>query len=154
MSWPALFGLTNAIALAGWAALAMLPRRPVVLSAVLYAAVGLLCLAYLAMFIGLFTGMLDPLRATGAPEPDLRDYSVAGLRNLFRSDGAIVLGWTHYLAFDLFAGLWIARDADRKGVGRLAQLPILFLTFMAGPIGLLVWLVLREWRTRSAARVG
>ena len=59
------------------------------------------------------------------------------------SDGGIVIGWTHYLAFDLFVGLWIARDADDKGVGRLVQLPFLFLTLMAGPIGLLSWLGFR-----------
>jgi hypothetical protein len=65
------------------------------------------------------------------------------------SDGGMVLGWTHYLAFDLFVGLWIARDADAKGFSRLAQLPVLFLVLMAGPIGLLVWLIVRERRARA-----
>jgi hypothetical protein len=67
------------------------------------------------------------------------------------SDGGIVLGWTHYLAFDLFIGQWIARDADNKGFNRLVQLPFLFLTLMAGPIGLLLWLVVRERRARAQA---
>jgi len=62
-----------------------------------------------------------------------------------------VLGWTHYLAFDLFIGQWIARDADNKGFNRLVQLPFLFLTLMAGPIGLLLWLVVRERRARAQA---
>jgi hypothetical protein len=70
---------------------------------------------------------------------------------LFMSDGGIVLGWTHYLAFDLFVGLWISRDADAKGFSRLTQLPFLFMTFLAGPIGLLAWLVIRERRARAAA---
>ena len=68
------------------------------------------------------------------------------------SDGGIVLGWTHYLAFDLFVGLWIARDADAKGFSRLVQLPILVLTLMAGPSGLLIWLLVRERRARAAAK--
>ena len=68
------------------------------------------------------------------------------------SDGGIVLGWTHYLAFDLFVGLWIARDADAKGFSRLVQLPILFFTLMAGPIGLLLWLVIRERRARAVSK--
>ena len=150
--WATLFTLTNAIALIGWAALAFLPRRPVVHSLVLYACVGLLCIAYAAMFVALFGGFADPARVSGVSEPDLTDYSVAGLRALFMSDGGIVLGWTHYLAFDLFVGLWISRDADAKGYSRFVQLPVLFLTLMAGPIGLLAWLMIRERRARQAAR--
>ena len=152
MPWSAIFTLTNVIALAGWAALALLPRRPFVHSMVLFASVGMLCLAYAAMFAGLLGGFLDPARVAGAVEPDLTNYTVEGLRALFMSDGGIVLGWTHYLAFDLFVGLWIARDADAKGFSRLVQLPILFLTLMAGPIGLLIWLLVRERRARAAAR--
>ena len=148
MNWQAIFALTNAIAFAGWAALALRPRRPAVHSLILYASVAMLCLAYAAMFVALFGGLADPARVPGAMEPDLTDYSVAGLRALFMSDGGIVLGWTHYLALDLFVGLWIGRDADAKGLSRLAQLPILFLTLMAGPIGLLTWLIVRERRAR------
>ena len=150
--WATLFTLTNAIALIGWAALAFLLRRPAVHSLIMYAGVAMLCLAYAAMFIALFGGFADPARVPGAGEPDLTDYSVEGLRALFMSDGGIVLGWTHYLAFDLFVGLWIARDADNKGFSRLAQLPFLFLTLMAGPIGLLLWLMLRERRARQVAK--
>ena len=152
MGWNALFSITNAVAIVAWIALAALPRRPAVLSLVMYAGVGLLCLAYAAMFVALFGGLVDPIRVAGAPPADPTDYSVPGLRALFMSDGGIVLGWTHYLAFDLFVGLWIAKDADHKGFSRWLQLPILFLTLMAGPFGLLTWLVIRERRARAAAR--
>ena len=63
----------------------------------------------------------------------------------------MVIGWTHYLAFDLFTGLWIARDADAKQFSRVLQAPFLLATFIAGPVGLLSWLVARE---RAARRVG
>ena len=149
MFWSAIFTLINVVAFAGWAMLAFLPRRPAVHSIILFACVGLLCLAYAAMFVALFGGLADPVRVPGAGEPDLLDYSVAGLRALFMSDGGIVLGWTHYLAFDLFVGLWVARDADAKGFSRLVQLPILFCVLMAGPIGLLIWLAVRERRARK-----
>ena len=151
MSWSALFTLTNVIAFIGWAMLAFLPRSKTVYSVVMYACVGLLCLAYAAMFVGLFGGLADPARVAGAAEPDLGNYSIEGLRARFMSDGGIVLGWTHYLAFDLFIGLWIARDADAKGFSRIVQLPILFATLMAGPIGLLLWLIIRERRARATA---
>ena len=152
MAWSAIFTLTNVIAFTGWAMLAFLPRRPAIYSIILFGCVAMLCLAYTAMFIGLFGGLVDPVRVGGASAPDLSDYSVPGLRALFMSDGGIVLGWTHYLAFDLFVGLWVSRDADAKDFGRWVQLPILFLILMAGPIGLLVWLMIRERRARQVAR--
>ena len=152
MTWSALFTLTNVVAFAGWAMLAFLPRSRTVNSVIMYACVGLLCLAYAAMFFASFGGLADPGRVAGTPEPDLSNYSVEGLRALFMSDGGIVLGWTHYLAFDLFVGLWIARDADAKRFSRLVQLPILFFTLMAGPIGLLPWLMIRERRARAVSQ--
>jgi hypothetical protein len=152
MGWEAIFVLVNAVAFTGWAMLAFLPRKPIVMASVLFFGVGLLCLAYALMFAGLFGGLVDPVRVAGTAPPDFTNYSVAGLRALFMSDGGIVLGWTHYLAFDLFVGQWIARDADNKGFNRLIQLPFLFLTLMAGPIGLLVWLLVRERRARALAR--
>lgn len=150
--WQSLFVLTNAVAFACWAMLLFVPRRPIVMAGVLFFGVGMLSLVYAGMFVALFGGLADPMRVAGAPPPDLTDYSVPGLRTLFMSDGGIVLGWTHYLAFDLFVGQWIARDADNKGFHRLVQLPFLLLTLMAGPIGLLMWLVFRERRARAQAR--
>ena len=150
--WTTLFSLTNAIALGGWVLLAFFPRKPLTMSAVLYFGVALLCLCYAAMFVVLFGGLADPGRVAGASALDLNDYSIPGIRALFQSDGGIVLGWTHYLAFDLFTGLWIARDADAKGFARWVQLPFLFATFLAGPIGLLSWLAVRESRARAAGK--
>lgn len=152
MLWSSLFGLTNAIAVAGWLVLLLAPRKPLANSVVLFVGVGLLCLLYTAMFVALVFGLADPGGPGGTTPFDYRDYSIGGLRNLFGTDAGIVVGWTHYLAFDLFAGLWIARDADRKGWSRLAQVPILILTFLAGPAGLLLWLILRERGARREAR--
>jgi hypothetical protein len=152
--WQSLFTLTNGLALIGWIALAFLPRRPAIHSMILYGCVAMLCLVYAAMFVALFGGLADPARVAGAGAPDFTDYSIEGLRALFMSGGGIVLGWTHYLAFDLFVGLWIARDADSKGFSRLAQLPVLFVTLMVGPIGLLIWLIVREKRARRGQHDG
>lgn len=152
MSWAGLFAFTNIVALIAWAMLLFLPRRPLVLSVVLFAGVGLLCLIY-ALSLGLLlTGGVDAGRVAGAPPFDPTNYTIEGIRALFMSDAGIVIGWTHYLAFDLFVGLWIARDADGKDFSRVAQAPILLLTFLAGPVGLLIYLVVRERRARAIAR--
>lgn len=150
MAWAAMFSLTNVIALVAWVVLALLPRGPKLMAIVLYLGVGLLCAAYAMMFAGLLGGLFDPRALPGAGQGNFT--SITGIRALFMSDGGIVIGWTHYLAFDLFVGLWIAKDADHKGFSRLVQLPFLLATLMAGPIGLLLWMFVRERRARQAAR--
>lgn len=147
--WQSLFGLTNLIALAAWITLILAPRRPLVLTLILYAGVGLLCLTYAALVVALTAGWIDPVREGAEPA---FDYSISGIRQLFGSDGGIVVGWTHYLALDLFTGLWIARDGDAKRISRLAQAPILLATFMAGPLGLLIWLGIREPAARRSSK--
>lgn len=142
MSWQTIFAMTNGWALLGWVALAVLPRRPLVLSAVLYFGVALLCTVYAVLLVALVSGTIDG----GGPRlsaTDLANFDVKTLQRLFQSPGGVVVGWTHYLAFDLFVGLWIARDADAKKIGRVWQVPVLFVTLMAGPVGLLIWLMVR-----------
>lgn len=152
MTWTTLFVFTNIVAMAGWAALLFLPRRPLTHSVILYAGVGLLSLTYAVLMVLLAGKLVDPGATAAAAGFDVSDYSIEGLRKLFMTDAGIVVGWTHYLAFDLFVGLWIGRDADAKGFSRLAQAPILLLTLLAGPIGLFLWLAIRERRARRGNR--
>lgn len=150
--WQAIFGAANLWALLMWLLLVLGPRRPFPLTLVLYGGAGLLCLAYAAIFVSLLSGFLDPVRDAGLPPANFADLSLAGIKDLFRSEGTMTLGWVHYLALDLFTGLWIARDADAKGFSRWVQSPVLILTFLVGPLGLLLWLIVRERRARRVGR--
>ena len=66
----------------------------------------------------------------------------------YQYHGANRLGANSLLSC-IFTGLWIAKDADQKRFSRLVQAPILILTFLAGPFGLGVWLLVRERRARA-----
>ena len=69
--------------------------------------------------------------------------SIEAVRALFANDAALTAGWLHYLAFDLFIGAWISRDAAARGISPLIVLPSLPLTFLLGPAGLLLYLTAR-----------
>jgi hypothetical protein len=66
-----------------------------------------------------------------------------GVMTLFANPGFALIGWVHYLVFDLFVGAWEVRDAKRRGVSHLFVVPCLAMTLMLGPIGLLAYLGLR-----------
>jgi hypothetical protein len=147
MGWAFVFSAVNMLALAGWVALILLPRWPALLSAVLYLGVGLLCLIYATGLIALVSGFIPNPQGGGA------DFTtIAGVRAIFGSDAGVTIGWTHYLAFDLFVGLWITRDGDAKNISRFIQAPILIATLMAGPLGLGLWLLIREPAARRQGR--
>lgn len=126
------FRAGNLIALAGWVALAASPpsRRwtPAVWRATGTVMPLLLAVAYVAMLLGHWgPGGFG---------------SLAEVRQLFERPGLLAAGWLHYLAFDLFVGTWIARDAAQRGLPHAAVLPCLALTFLFGPAGLLAYAAL------------
>ncbi|MEM6584262.1 MAG: ABA4-like family protein [Pseudomonadota bacterium] len=146
MDWGVVFSGANLVALIAWALLILAPRWPALLSGILYLVIGGLCALYASLLISVLTGFI-PAGDGGA------DFStIEGVRSIFGSDIGVVIGWTHYLAFDLFVGVWIARDADAKFFARWIQAPILLATFIAGPLGLLIWLIVREPRARAKGR--
>lgn len=73
--------------------------------------------------------------------------SISEVQALFSVPGALVVGWVHYLAFDLFVGSWIAERAAALRVPHVLVVPVLLLTFLFGPLGLLAWALLRPKET-------
>jgi hypothetical protein len=69
--------------------------------------------------------------------------TLANVKLLFSNDEAVLAGWIHYLVFDLFVGMWICHDAAKRGINRWILPPCLLLTFMLGPTGLLLYIVIR-----------
>ncbi len=67
--------------------------------------------------------------------------SLAGVIQAFSSPWVALAGWVHYLCFDLFVARWIMNDAPDAG-HRLS--PILLLTLLFGPAGLLCYLAFRS----------
>ena len=63
---------------------------------------------------------------------------------LLGSPEGATIGWTHFLAFDLFVGQWIYRDSRLRNFNVWLMGPILFLTLMLGPVGFLLYLITKQ----------
>ena len=72
--------------------------------------------------------------------------SLAAVRELFSQDQALLAGWVHFLAFDLFIGAWACRTARREGVSFWFVVPCLPLIFLFGPAGLVAFQGVRAVR--------
>ena len=72
--------------------------------------------------------------------------SLANVMLLLSNPWMALAGWVHFLAFDLFIGGWITRQARRDGIPHLLVLPCLLLTFLFGPAGLILFLSIGAMR--------
>jgi ABA4-like protein len=132
MTHEKLFSLTGTIAMAGWIVLILLPfwkRRdqyvfglPVVLLAIIYS---------FLIFQGLDANTLKNFG------------SLDGVATLFSNKAMLLAGWIHYLAFDLFTGIYIVRNARTNNINHWLTVPALLFTFLFGPFGLLFYFVTR-----------
>lgn len=75
--------------------------------------------------------------------------SLEGVMKAFTVKEAVVAGWAHYIVFDLFIGAWEARDAQRLGMNHFVLIPCLLLTLLIGPVGLLLYLMIRGLTGRA-----
>ena len=138
------FSLTGPLVLAAWAALILSlfvkPVRPIAWTVAQFAVPAILALAYILLIWA------------GFSEAQGGGYgSIEEIRALFASDSALVAGWFHYLAFDLFVGSWIVTDGIERRMPALLILPCLPLTLLFGPLGLLLFLLLRLAFARRVA---
>lgn len=70
--------------------------------------------------------------------------TLAGIALLLGSPAGATIAWAHFLAFDLFVGRWVYLDGRKRTISAWLMAPVLFFTLMLGPIGLLVYLSIRE----------
>lgn len=139
MQPDSLFSLSNLVAMTGWGLLTFAPRwkftRLMVISGLIPLLLGSVYLTIIVAFIGESEGSFG---------------SLEGVMVLFQNPWAVLAGWIHYLAFDLFIGAWEVRDSEKYGISHFLVIPCLFLTFMFGPVGLLVYYTIRGIKTKKA----
>ena len=137
MNYDLLFKVTNISVIPAWLLLVTLPNHSItkaVVHSYLYPV--LLSVFYTILLFTSFGG-------------DGGMDSIENLSIAFARPNIVVLGWAHYLVFDLFIGAWISRDAMKHKISYFLVSPTLLLTLFAGPFGLLLYLILRWTKLKS-----
>lgn len=131
------FSFSNSFVLIGWILLIFFPNWKYTAALVLNGVILILSLIYSTLIL------------TTIQDFDVNSFStLQNVKELFQKDMAVAAGWIHYLAFDLFVGLYIVYKGKELGFARWQYTLCLPFTFMFGPIGLLMFLITKWLKNR------
>jgi hypothetical protein len=130
-----IFQLGNSLALVSWIVLLAFPKHSTIIQWLQYGTITLLAVAYFVL-IGslLFDFQLDQFS------------SIQNVQGLFQMDQMLVAGWFHYLAFDLFVGIYIVKEGIQQNWKRWQYSLCLPFTFLFGPVGLLAFYIIKLFK--------
>jgi hypothetical protein len=133
-----LFQISNNLAMLGWILLIVLPRWKWSTKAV----IGIIVTILSALYVAYIFQAISP--------EEMKSFgSLEGIMELFTKKTAVLVGWIHYLAFDLMVGVFIVNNARKNEISHWLVIPCLLLTFMLGPTGLLIYLIIRWVKTKQ-----
>lgn len=137
MSTSDVFQIVNTIVLPAWLILIFFPgkswRNPVI-----YTFSAVMAIVYAVYVI------------SGLGDFDMESFSeLEGIKAMFTSDEAVLTGWVHYLVFDLLVGNWILNQSQKHNINHFLIIPCLLLCFMFGPVGYLVYFVIKGIKTKQ-----
>ena len=146
MSPDSVFQTGTTIAIAGWLVLLILsPFWSSFDRFLIGFVITLFAIIYIWLVFQVFvSGDLSRMNSVGE-----KFGSLNGLMELFTNKTAVTAGWVHYLAFDLLTGIWIKKNALKYNIQHLILLPCLLLTFILGPAGLLLYLLVRSIKIKQ-----
>jgi hypothetical protein len=129
-----LFALANLLVLPFWAAMIVLPAWR-----------GTRLVLGSPMSVALFSAVYAALVLPRLPEllPALIQPRLEPIARLLGTPEGATIAWLHFLAFDLFIGRWAYLDSRARGISAWLMAPVLVLTLLAGPLGLLCYLGVR-----------
>lgn len=138
MTATEVFSLANMTAMPMWVLMIFLPRWKVSRFLIDFKVIPIVLSAVYVIYI------VQSMLSGG-----LMDFgSLSSVMELFTQENAVLAGWVHYLAFDLLVGMWILDLNKELGVHQLLIAPCLFLTFMFGPIGFLLFMAIKTIKNK------
>lgn len=134
------FKIVGMLALPMWALLIFLPKWKVTRFLIDYKVIPIILSVIYAIYIAI------ALSAGGG-----MDFgSLESVMQLFTVENAVLAGWIHYLAFDLLVGMWIVNQNKTLKIHPIIIAPCLFGTFMLGPVGFLVFMIVKSIKLKNA----
>tara|TARA_B100001057_G_scaffold397135_1_gene407156 strand:+ start:26 stop:499 length:474 start_codon:yes stop_codon:yes gene_type:complete len=74
---------------------------------------------------------------------------IDNLLNLFSDSSYLMIFWIHFIAINLFVGGWIVKDSQRFLINKFLLAIPLIITYLIGPIGLLIYWLIRIFYAKN-----
>ena len=71
------------------------------------------------------------------------------LKNLLSNDYFLIMFWIHFISINLFTGGWIVKDSQKFTINKFLIIVPLVITYLIGPIGLIVYWLIRIFYAKS-----
>ena len=71
------------------------------------------------------------------------------LYTIFATESFLLVFWLHFLALNLFLGSWISRDGIKYSMPRSLVFVPLILVFFTGPLGLVLYWIIRVFYAKK-----
>ena len=139
MTTSTVFSFANLMVMPMWLLLILLPKWKVSRFLTDYKVIPLVLSLVYAIYITL----------TFQAEGGLDFGSLSSVMKLFTKEDAVLAGWVHYLAFDLLIGMWMVQKNRKIKMHQLLMAPCLFFTFMAGPLGFLLFSIITSIKSNK-----
>ena len=75
--------------------------------------------------------------------------NISNLSNLFSNETFLILFWIHFISINLFTGGWIVKDSQKFGINKIILFLPLIITYLIGPLGLLIYWLMRIFYAKS-----
>lgn len=123
------FSIVSLIVLFGWVPMLGFPKWKYSI---------LTARSVVAVILGLFY-MYGVFFIFSDPSDFMKFQSLDGLYELFMNKTAVLVGWIHYLTFDMLVGSLILEQGQKKGIKHGWLVPCMVGSFMLGPVGWLLY---------------
>ncbi len=75
--------------------------------------------------------------------------SISNLSNLFSNNLFLILFWIHFVSINLFIGGWMVRDSQKLLINKILVSFPLIITYLIGPLGVLIYWLIRIFYAKS-----
>ena len=71
------------------------------------------------------------------------------LSELFKDQTFLLMFWVHFISINLFTGSWIVKDSQRFSINKILLIIPLIVTYLIGPLGLLLYWLIRMFHAKN-----
>ena len=78
-------------------------------------------------------------------------FNLDNLYTAFATESFLLIFWLHFTALNIFLGSWVSRDGFKYGMSRGLILVPLVLIYFSGPVGLVLYWLIRIFYAKKLA---